>query len=372
MQKSKPQFDPESPKIKAYLEDVHHGTFIKEGTMVACATCYPGMTTPLPLDESRITALDGMPSGTLYGGTSGYRAHLFIALFHGLSGVVFELGSPEGAKETVATCIAGSRVFAFVNGSQGGRAVSVPQTDLFGEDFIQEWGFTRPEIVDLGECAAGEPVVHAVTDKERKTVFAVTSQHLVTIDATVDGARQKVEYVGEAPGRGPLVVGARGGVFGRDEGDSLWRFDPVKRKIQRHAVPLPEGFGGDPLSWATDPTSGVLYTAGSDGRIFSFNEGKGFSRALAQAPLPHVGPMAATFDGRVFGFCGREMSKIFCFDPVAGKAVNLGVAASVLERRRYGYTFGAAVTGRDGEIVFGENDNGGHLWLYFPRIQARG
>jgi hypothetical protein len=49
---------------------------------------------------------------------------------------------------------------------------------------------------------------------------------------------------------------------------------------------------------------------------------------------------------------------------------NIGVAASILERRRYGYEFADAVTGRDGEIIFGENDNGGHLWLYFPRIRA--
>jgi hypothetical protein len=51
---------------------------------------------------------------------------------------------------------------------------------------------------------------------------------------------------------------------------------------------------------------------------------------------------------------------------------NLGVAASVIERRRYGYEFSAAVVGRDGEIVFGEDDFGGHVWLYFPRIRAGG
>jgi hypothetical protein len=368
--KSKPQFDPESPKIKAYLDDVHHGTFIKEGTMVAFPTCYPGMTTPIALDESHITALDGTPTGTLYGGTSGRQAHLFIAQFHGLSGVVFELGVPEGATQTAAACCAGTRLFAFVNGKQGGRAVSVPQTDLFGEDFIQEWGFTRPEIIDHGECVANEPVVHAITDKDRKTVIAVTSRHIVTIDATLDDARVKVQYAGEAPGLGPIVLGSRGSVFGRDEGDSLWRFEIAKSRIHRHEVVLPEGFGGVPLSWATDPVSGQVYTAGADGQIYAFSEGKGFSGVLAQAPLPHVGPMAVTFDGRLFGSCGDEMSKLFCFDPATGKVTNLGVAASVIERRRYGYTFGAAITGRDGEIVFGENDNGGHLWLYFPRIRA--
>jgi hypothetical protein len=375
--KSKLQFDPNSPRIKAYLDDVHHGTFIKEGTMVACATCYPGMTTPIPLDESHITALDGTPKGTLYGGTSGRQAHLFIAQFHGLSNVVLEMAAPEGATHTAAACCAGSRLFAFVNGARGGRTVSVPQTDLFGEDFIQEWVFTRPELSDHGECVSGEPVVHAIAGPERKSVVAITSRHIVTIDATAEAAKLKLNVVGEAPGSGRIALGSQGGVFGRDDGNSLWRLDVAKGNVARHAVSLPKGFGDAPLTWAADPASGLLYTAGADGRIFSFNEGsfhegKGFSGALAQAPLAPVGPMAVTFDGRLFGFCGDEMSKMFCFDPATGKAANLGVAASVLERRRYGYTFGEAVTGRDGEIVFGENDNGGHLWLYFPRIKASG
>jgi hypothetical protein len=368
--KTKPQFDPNSPQIKAYLDDVHHNTFVKEGTMIACATCYPGMTTPIPLDESHITALDGTPTGTLYGGTSGRQAHLFIAQFHGLSGVVLEMGAPEGANQTVAACCAGTRLFAFVNGTKGGRAVSAAQTDLSTEDFIQEWGYTRPEIIDHGECVPGEPLVHAITDKERKTVIAITSGHIFTIDATVEDVRLKVQYAAEAPGLGPIALGSHGSVLGRDEGDSLWRFDVAKSRVQRHALVLPEGFGGQPLSWATDPASGQLYTASADGRIYAVSESKGFSGVLAQAPLPHVGPMAFTFDGRLFGFCGDEMSKMFCFEPASGKVTNLGVAASVLERRRYGYTFGAAITGRDGEIVFGENDNGGHLWLYFPRIRA--
>jgi hypothetical protein len=370
--KTKPQFDPESPKIKAYLDDVHHGTFIKEGTMVACATCFPGMTTPIPLDESHITALDGTPKGTLYGGTSGRQAHLFIAQFHGLSNVVLEMAAPEGATHTAAACCAGSRLFAFVNGARGGRAVSVPQTDLFGEDFIQEWGFTRPELADHGECVTAEPVVHAIAGPGRKSVVALTTRHIVTLDASVDAAKLKLNVAGEAPGSGRIALGSRGGVFGRDDGNSLWRFDVAKGSIGRRAVALPKGFGDAPLTWATDPTSGLLYTAGADGLIYSFDEGKGFSGVLAQAPLTPVGPMAVTFDGRLFGFCGDEMSKMFCFDPATGKVANLGVAASVLERRRYGYTFGDAVTGRDGEIVFGENDNGGHLWLYFPRIRAAG
>ena len=57
------------------------------------------------------------------------------------------------------------------------------------------------------------------------------------------------------------------------------------------------------------------------------------------------------------------MANLFCCDMASGNVTNLGVAASVLEQRRYGYQFGDAVTGRDGEIVFGEDDNGAGAWL---------
>jgi len=80
--------------------------------------------------------------------------------------------------------------------------------------------------------------------------------------------------------------------------------------------------------------------------------------------------MAVTLDGRLFGFNGDGIAKMFTYAPATGTVADLGVAASVIERRRYGYVFGDAVTGRDGEIVFGENDNGGHIWLYFPKIGA--
>jgi hypothetical protein len=65
------------------------------------------------------------------------------------------------------------------------------------------------------------------------------------------------------------------------------------------------------------------------------------------------------------------MAKMFCYHPGARAITNLGVAVSVLERRRYGYVFGDAVTGRDGQVFFGEADDLGHLWLYFPSIQPR-
>jgi hypothetical protein len=139
-------------------------------------------------------------------------------------------------------------------------------------------------------------------------------------------------------------------------------------QIDRRAV-LKFGGGalaGDLLSATAGLASDTPYPVKA-GRLFSFDDDKGF-RSLGKAHLAPVGPIAVTEDGRIFGFCGTEMANLFCYDPASGRTANLGVAASVLEQRRYGYQFGDAVTGPDGEIVFGEDDNGGHLWLYFPKV----
>jgi hypothetical protein len=358
---TKPKFDPNSPEIKAYLNDLGH-QFVREGMMVAFPTCLPGMTTPIPLDESRITALDINSDGHIYGGTSGRQAHFFGAAFHHLTGIVLDAGPVPGSTNTAAVCCGASRAVAFVNGPQGGRAVALPYIRL-AEDWIQEWGLRPPEFQELGECVSSEPVVHAVAVPSRKTIVGVTTKHLFTVDVESG----QIAVVGEAPGRGNLA-GGRSAVFGQDDGAKLWRFDISSGHIHRAAVNLPDGDWTAPLRWASDRSTGLLFTADAAGRLFSFDENK--FRSLGRAHLAPVGPIAVAPDGRLFGFCGAEMANLFCCDTASGSVTNLGVAASVLEQRRYGYQFGDAVTGRDGELVFGEDDNGGHLWLYFPKIQA--
>jgi hypothetical protein len=254
---------------------------------------------------------------------------------------------------------------ACVNGPGGGRVVAGGFEGL-PFDLIQEWGFGRPAFQELGKVN-GEPIVHAVTDSSKQVLVGATSGHLFTVD--VEGGSIKV--VGEVPGSGRLALGSNGNIFGQDGSAHLWRYEVAARKLERNAVALPEGaWGKVPLTWAKDHHSGLLYTADADGKLFSLDEVRGLSGPLARTLLAPVGPMAVTHDGRVFGFCGSEMAKMFCYNPRTREATNLGVAVSVLERRRYGYVFGDAVMGRDGQIIFGEDDDLGHLWLYFPRIHT--
>lgn len=350
-----------TPEMQAYRREVAEASFTKEGMMIAFPTCFPGVTIPITHDESRITALDMIPAGIIYGGTSGYQTHLFSASFYGIKGAVVDLGVVKDANQCVSVCCGKSNFAAFVNGPGGGRAIVVMNSRI-SNDLIQEWGFSQPSFNDLGECVAGEPVVHGVADPSLDIVVGTTSKHVFKLDLN----NRKVEILGEAPAGGKIARTSKGGFIGRDSSSSLWHYNPSSSSFKRGAIKLPQGKWNHSLSWARDNNSGILYTADEDGRFFSFDEDNGFNGPMDKAMLTPVGPMAVSGDGRVFGFCGTVMSKLFCLDPKAKKVSPLGSAASIIEHRRYGYEFGDAVTGRDGEIYFGENDNGGHLWLYFP------
>jgi len=235
-------------------------------------------------------------------------------------------------------------------------------------DLIQEWGFSRTPFQDLGKVN-DEPILHAVADSTQSQLVGITTGHLFTVSFD-DG---KIEVVGEVPGFGRIANASKSSIVGQDGPNHLWalrcwftldsapRRQATGRRLGQYRHHLGQGC-----------PSGLLYTADNKGSLYSYDEQRGFSAPLGQATLAPVGPLAVTHDGRLFGFCGSEMAKMFCYDPQSGKVTNLGVAVSVLERRRYGIRLWRCCNWPgDGEIVFGEDDDLGHLWLYFPRIQAR-
>ena len=367
--KTKKKIDYDSPAVQDEVNNITHGTFVKQGTMIAYPTGFPGASIPILADESHITALDTSRQNFVYGGTSGKRAHVFVGMFHGVTGMILDMHAVEDATQCSAVCCGKTNFLACVNGPNGGGRILTSNLEPWPYDLIQEWGFQRHPFEDLGEASGGEPIVHAVANVTRDLAVGVTTHHLFTVDF----AAPKVQVTEAVSGSGRLAVGSKGSIVGADGAGYLWRFDPQSRKLQREAFKLPAGrWSRTPAVWARVPHSGVLYTIDDDGRLFSFEEEHGFSGSLGKSMLTPVTCMAATFDGRVFGYCGDGIAKMFCYDPARRQVSDLGVAVSLFERRRYGYVFGDAVTGRDGEIIFGENDDGGHLWLYFPRIQAAG
>ena len=311
-EKKKTKYDMNSPEAKALIDEIVHGTFTKEGTMAAFPTCFPGASIPIPADESHITALDVSGDGMIYGGTSGRATHLFVGIFHGVTGVVFDRGTVEGANHCAAVCCGKSRFVACVNGPGGGRVVAGGFEGL-PFDLIQEWGFGRPPFQELGKVN-GEPIVHAVADCVQEACWSAPPAGTCSPWISKEGS---IKIVGEVPGSGRLALGSKGGIFGQDGSAHLWRYDACQRgsssarRLRSRKAPGARS----PLTWAKDHHSGLLYTADADGNLFSLDEERGFSGPLARTLLAPVGPMAVTHDGRVFGFCGPEMAKMFCYNP---------------------------------------------------------
>jgi hypothetical protein len=170
---------------------------------------------------------------------------------------------------------------------------------------------------------------------------------------------------------GPLAAAADGSVYGIEEGGTLWRYSPGTNAIERRPGELAGPWLGQ-HRWALDKGSGELYLFDDDGGLHAIGPDGTIRSHLAQAMASPVMAAAVTLDGRLFGVCGRPLSRYFTYEPGPGPGElrDLGVMASTIERRRYGWEMGAAIVGREGEIIFGEDDDGGHLWLYFPRVQA--
>jgi hypothetical protein len=273
--------------------------------------------------------------------------------------MVFDLGTVEGATECVAVCCGAESVVGFVNGPDGGRAIT-RQLQPLPFDLLQEWGFAREPYADLGPIVEGEAIVHAVRTADRAHVVGVTEGHLFTL-SLADGA---IDVVCEVRNGGRLAAGPVSGVYGLDDG-TLWLYDTEDRQISTVGT-LAEGTW-DTFTWAR----GDLCLADAEGRLYRLLYGSTAMECLGQTPNAPVTAMAVTPDGRLFGWCGEGIARMFCSHPHTMGVADLGSGVSVIQRRRYGYQFGDAVVGRDGQLIFGENDDLGHLWLYFPRILPR-
>ena len=219
------------------MSNITHGTFVKQGTMIAFPTGFPGRDDSHPCRRKPHHRSRQSRQDFIYGGTSGKRAHIFVGMFHGVTGMIFDMKAVEDATQCTAVCCGKTKFLACVNGPSGGGRILTSNLEPWPYDLIQEWGFERRPFDDLGEAAAGEPIVHAVADASRDHVVGVTTHHLFTVDFATPRSRLS----DEVSGSGRLALGSKGGVFGSDGAGHLWRFDPQTRKLDREAVKLPGG-----------------------------------------------------------------------------------------------------------------------------------
>ena len=347
-------------------EAVQLGTFINEGLIIALPLCFPELTVPIPAAESCITSLDVTDDGVIYGGTSGSASHAFVARVHSVSGHVLDLGKLDDCISCPAIVCGKNNVIICANNNDTGKIFIQKMGSMPGDD-IQECVFVKYPIENIGVPIKNEQILHAVADKNRNFIIGTTPNYIFKVD--ID--KKEISILSEAKNIGKLVLGSNGTIYGMEEDNSLWKYDSTMGNIIRKEIFLPgEHWNNGTSCWTRDLNSNGLYIADSHGQIYHFTEKDKYFTPIAKCMSGPVTTMSVTFDGRLFGFCGEGISSLFCYNPKTKTLKNLGCAASTIGKRRLGYIFGDSVVGRDGYIVFGENDNFGHLWLYFPRIMG--
>ncbi|MFA5859719.1 MAG: hypothetical protein WC955_11725 [Elusimicrobiota bacterium] len=340
-------------------------SFCREGHFMALQLNFPGMTTPIPMNESYITALTRGKNDIIFGGTSGTTAHIFAASIRSTSGIAVDFGGDSVSTECRGlTCTSGDILVAGVNTPNNGRLWTRNAMTAM-PDCIQEWGFDVSQPKIAYNFPKGEKVLCLTTDTTTVFVIGLTNKHVFMFNPKSNTVRlynkQNIIRLTNLGGGNVVALTSKGVVY-KVETDKTMEIKFVA------LTKLDKCFTNKNVCISSNSIGGTFYIADGKGSIYGINLKKRNVKKVTSAHLRPVKCMTITNDGRLYGFCGDGMTNLFVYTPRTGEYKNLGVAVSVLNLRRYGYEFSCAVTGHDGELMFGENDRGGCLWAYFPKI----
>jgi hypothetical protein len=374
-----------------------HQGYVTEGQMVALSLGFPGMCMPIPADEAYVTALGIDRRKVVYGGTGGRSAHLIAAMTFGLTGVVIDMGVlQEDARVTSVMPAVDGRVFATTAPGAplpvfeppgwppaGEGALYAHDAERLPADLIHEWSISKTPAEKLCVPLQDEGIACAVLTRDMmgaelilgigERTGTLFTYHVETKETQLHGPVDEHGLFSKA-----LIRGRDDTVYGTGALGALWRFGPFTHGLDKLDLRIPSvasrAVRNQAESFALDRRSGLIYGGGTaDGVLFVFDPKAGTVRSLGKPNCYRgVRGLAVTNDGRLFGMAGRrgDIAHLFCYEPQTHEVKDLGMVASVLESRRFGYEFSSSAVSPDGHIYFGELDRGGHVWLYCPAIKS--
>lgn len=333
--------------------------FVEEGLFLALPTGVPGWCAPLPADECRIASLTHGPR-CIYGVTAGPTPHVLAADYHGSVCYARSMGAVPGAKNLAGMAVApgehgADRLLIAANTASG--CVLLRTANHPPDDVIQEPTFGNPPYEPA--LPALNTTAHDVATAGPDAVWVLTDGGVQRADVKT-GTWKSVLEAEPTPARRFLYKDA-GRVWYADAEGRVWQLAEAEAK--RTALKLSNALqtvGGARGLEAVPVVDG-------NGAVTLLDLLNGTSRSAGQSPLPRVQALCAVPDGRIFGLCGDGIGAFFRIEPKAGECVILGAVVATVGVRRYGFEFSCAIPGLDGEIILGEHDRGGHLWLYYPR-----
>ena len=315
----------------------------------------------LPLADAAVTALGVSPSGEVWAATSGSAAHL--------------VWMPKPLQATDAGAIPGCR--------------RVAPDLVFGPDGTL-YGASRDKGGELFSCDAAAGVFFKYIDapgaiRMLGPVFEDDGAACLAISA--DGA--VLAGVGDRSGR-PFLY--------RIDGGELTVFDRPGHRLSPLIVAAPDGgfyvarssgevarlscegeldaVGSLPAAAASLclTRAGRLVAGTAEGGLVFLDPAGGEVVDCGRpCRMPRLASIVEAHDGRLFGIAGGDddLSHLVCYDPDRDRWEDLELVACQGEFPWTAYRIGPLAVGAGGEIIAGEDDRFGHLFIYHPPVLPR-
>lgn len=357
----------------------------------------------IPEDEKGITSLIVAPNGFIYGGTTGFQAHLFVLKPEGA--LVRPMGRVPGAESIHHSLVAGSDGMIYFGTTLWNKG----RADLRGKDVLAKyenyagghiyklnpeaeersrvrthWADPSrecPGLTDLGIPVSGDGI-YAMTGSGNE-LYGVTFPggtffvfNIETMSVTFN------EMICEAPlAENPfksiprdLIVDCDGNVWCTGDNGQFFKYIPSARKLVKLDIALPCLKGREFMNVVDSfakADNGLIYGGNSDGFLFALDTKTQKVRNLGK-PMwqQRIRGMAVGKNGNVYGVGGEELgiARLFVYRPASSEFENLGMI-EVNHPPYFGWLgleFDDMVVGHDGTIYIGENSRMAHLFLFYP------
>ena len=387
---------------------------------------YP-MVNEIPANSSAITSLMTSRDGTIYGGTSGEEAYLF--LFDPAINKVRHLGKVPGQggihHALVQDYHEGSIYFgtgknmleplALTPGAPGGEHIDQLLWRDIKNSFRDYPGGHlyryRPaesnsrvklpdmpcDAEDLGIPVPGNSIYALAFDHRKRQIYGLTYPdgrffvYDIRAAKPVDVGPVDEEVVFHGPERHwrslprALLVDDSGRVFTSGTGGALIYYSPASGKLVRTGIQVPGDYyhvqfyrDHAVIECLALSPSGLIYGGTCDGYLFSLDSRGSEPRAMKLVNLGKARAsrrlrcLAIGANGKVYFMAGERSAarpcQCYCYDPHSGGFEDLGLL--IVDRSPYyywrGYQFDSMTTGIDGTIYLGESDRRAHLFLFLP------
>jgi hypothetical protein len=325
----------------------------------------------MPPDSAAVAALGVAGSGEVWGATSGRQARLFRMPEPLLVGY---LGPIEGTGRVADRLVFDGRGRLYGAGRDAGGQLFSYET---GQEVLWIYINFGGGIDMHGPVFEDDGVATLAVSPDGTTLAGIGDRTgRLFLQELAGGARTVVEPPGgNEGGSRVLVAGADNCFYGAGRRGELFRLTR-DGALTGLGVRLP---GEEGLASLIVTREGGMFGGTGDGRLLRLSgpDCGDVTDCGRPSRTPCLHSLVEADDGRIYGITGTaaDLARLVCFRPGPGTWEDLGMLRCHGHAPWTAFRIGPMVAGRHGELIAGENDRFGHLYVYHPepeRSQGRG